>query len=1091
MKPDFVDNRDGNLLSKALNSHMEWLRQTYKEPVDLSIASGYFNPSGFSLVADELELLPKVRLLLGAEPTALPSKKQLVPGQPRGVEYEKEAVLSALKAHTEGLETDRNLLGFTREVDTSVKRLLEYLNSAKVEVRRYEKGFLHGKAYIFSTDEGVLVGSSNFTGAGLTSNLELNLGRYDPRPVEQVRKWYDDLWEESECFDLAAIYQARFEPYDPYLIYLKVLWELYGDEVGEEALDGVIRLTAFQKDGLFRARRILDKYNGVIFADGVGLGKTFIGGELIREAVREKRQRALLIAPAALRDGTWQRFSDRYQLYLECISYEELLADPQLGGNGIKSHLQDYPERYALIVIDEAHAFRNPDTRRARALRRLLQGDPPKKLVLLTATPVNNSLWDLYYLLMYFVGHDAVFADKGIISLKRRFDEAMGEDPYDLSPDVLFDVLDPTVVRRTRHFVKKYYPHDTIRGPDGEEILIRFPRPQVKAVNYNLQEASPSLLPEFAKALAPEDGPPELSMARYAPTQFLRDDLTDEQRTMLVREMAIVGLLRSSLLKRLESSAHSFAETLYRMIQNHNHFLQALKLGWVPKPEALVEWESLDSDEAFLGVLDRTESEPISQYDADALRDAVEGDISLLRRFEVMARGIGRDEDPKLKQLRKILVSIAKKAEKEGRTTDEVRNKRKVIVFSYFKDTIDWIEAWLRNVLETDKDLSCYRERMISVAGTETSGGISRVAAIFGFAPTSTEAPPGRDEDLFDVLLTTDVLAEGQNLQQCRNIVNYDLPWNPMRLVQRHGRIDRIGSPHTEVFIWCFFPDQQLDLLLGLEERIRQKLAQAAASVGVETEIIPQGATSEVVYAETRKEVEALRREDPSIFEDAGEDPHAHSGEEYRQDLRRGVEVHGETIKGLAWAVGSGFKSELDEKGYMFCARVGDRPFLRFVPSDLSEPIRDTLQCLKRITCEENTERELDEELLGGVYDAWELAREDIYTEWTLATDPKNLQPKVRRLFRLVAEHLRQHPPSGMSPPEVDEVIDTIEAPWGVRIERQIRSVFNDEHPNPVEKSNAVVDIIHELGLRPFIAPKPLPPIEEDEVALVCWMIVK
>src|SRR5205814_1548642 len=129
--------------------------------------------------------------------------------------------------------------------------------------------------------------------------------------------------------------------------------------------------------------------------------------------------------------------------------------------------------------------------------------------------------------------------------------------------------------------------------------------------------------------------------------------------------------------------------------------------------------------------------------------------------------------------------------------------------------------------------------------GDESADGVSREAAVFGFAPESSEAPPGSDEDLLDILVTTDVLAEGVNLQQGRNIINYDLPWNPMRLVQRHGRIDRIGSPHRDVFIRCFFPDERLEALLDLESRIRRKVAQAAASVGMEHEVIPGAAVSD------------------------------------------------------------------------------------------------------------------------------------------------------------------------------------------------------------------------------------------------------
>ena len=155
-------------------------------------------------------------------------------------------------------------------------------------------------------------------------------------------------------------------------------------------------------------------------------------------------------------------------------SFEELLNDRQLGGDG--RHLCYRPNDYAMVVVDEAHVFRNPDTRRAQALRRLLLGKPPKQLVLLTATPVNNSLWDLYYLLTLFIGHDAVFAERGIRSLKERFSEAAQENPDDLRPDMLFDVLDAVTVRRTRHFVRRYYPNDRIRGPGGVEMTGTVPR---------------------------------------------------------------------------------------------------------------------------------------------------------------------------------------------------------------------------------------------------------------------------------------------------------------------------------------------------------------------------------------------------------------------------------------------------------------------------------------------------------------------------------------------------------------------------------------------------------------------------------------
>jgi hypothetical protein len=328
------------------------------------------------------------------------------------------------------------------------------------------------------------------------------------------------------------------------------------------------------------------------------------------------------------------------------------------------------------------------------------------------------------------------------------------------------------------------------------------------------------------------------------------------------------------------------------------------------------------------------------------------------------------------------------------------------------------------------------------------------------------------------------------NLQQCRNIVNYDLPWNPMRLVQRHGRIDRIGSPHKRVFIRCFLPDRQLDELLDLVLRIHHKLAQAAASVGIESEVIPGSATADRVFGETREEIEKLRREEADLLETAGEDVHAHSGEEYRQELRRGIIERSEEMLGLPWGGGSGFVGLQD--GHFFCARVGERPFLRFVPAEGDELISDTLGCLRLVGCDPETERVLSEDMRVGAYGAWETARHDIYEKWTHATDPANLQPYVRPLFREIARHIEEHYPVGMTQDRIDEIVESVEAPWGLRHERVLREVWQTYQADPPSVlSEALIEKIRELGLQPFKAPKPLEPIEEEEVKLVCWMAVR
>jgi len=1110
LKPEFIDNRDGNTLAAALAAHLDWLAETYSRPLELSIATGYFNVEGFSLMADRLEGVPRLRLLLGAEPVPPPAVPERRPGEPRGEGFERRLVGEAIARNYRGLIHDRNRIQFTPEADAAIGRLIDLLESGRIEVRRYEHGFMHGKAYIFGDDEGVIAGSSNFTAAGITSNIELNLGRYDPTPVGLVKQWFDDLWREAADFDLAAIYRARFEEYDPYLIYLRVLWEMYGRELTDESgAEATFHLTTFQNDGVWRARRIMERYSGVLIADGVGLGKTFIAGELLNDTVRKQRQRALLISPAALRDGMWSTFLNDYQLFVENLSYEQLADERQLGGEG--DHLRNDANEYSLVLIDEAQAFRNPDTRRARALRRLLMGKPAKKLVLLTATPVNNSLWDLYYLLALFIGHDGVFADRGIRSLKERFREAEQEDPDELRPDMLFDVIDSVTVRRTRHFVKHYYEGEHIRTLGGEEVPVRFPTPHVRSLKYSLSDTLPGFFDELSEALAPadEEKEPLLTMARYCPSDYSRVVTPDES------QLALVGLIRTGLLKRFESSVHAFARTLETMLDNHRAFLEALELGYVPTPEALQEWTNIDNDEEWerLQALLTAGSEPVDKYDAGRLEAAVRSDLEILEGFHRQAAAISRAQDPKLKKLVDGLVEALEAAEADALSERDRRDKRKVIIFSYFADTVDWIQGYLEEVIADDERLAAYRGRIVSVAGQERRRGVSREKAVFGFAPRSTQAPPSLRDDKYDILITTDVLAEGVNLQQCRNIINYDLPWNPMRMVQRHGRIDRIGSPHDDVYLYCFFPDRELDLLLELENRIRRKLAQAAASIGIESEVIPGAATQEIVFAETREEIDRLAGEDASLLESAGEDPSAHSGEEYRQELRRALQSRRREIENLPWAAGSGIAQGV-EKGHFFCARVGERLLLRFVPLKRDEIERNTLRCLQKISCNEATPRHLPDDLKEATYAAWERARRDIYDEWTFATDPANIQPKIRPLFKRAAEHLRSHPPAGYSQEETDDAIEAIEAPWGIRQEREIRAVLDRTETaigsgegagaaddagetassgggsTAQEISEALMEKVQELGLQPFVQPEPLPVIDETEIHLVCWMAV-
>ncbi|WP_201294721.1 helicase-related protein [Nocardiopsis sp. FR4] len=1117
-RPEFATNapEKGETVAGAINTLLGGLRTRLVQPPDLAIATAYFNPGGFSLLAEELEQVGHVRLLLGAEPAQeQPQVRPLSRGakkrRRRGSGPTPE-VRRALEGHQRSLHQDRDLVGFTRETDARERRLVAWLREHPgVQVRRYEQGFLHGKAFLVETDTtGVIAGSSNFTYAGLARNNELNLGHYQPHVVGQVLDWFDRQWEAAVPYDLAALYEARWQPHQPWHVFLRMLHELYGADLEEDTQgDSRLGLTRFQADGVWRAKRILHRRRGVLIADEVGLGKTFLAGELIHEAVFERRQKVLIIAPATLRDATWRPFLREHNLAaVECVSFEELVAHIEDAGSH-NSALQD-PDQYAMVVVDEAHALRNDSTKRAAAVRRLLAGSVAKDLVELTATPVNNSLDDLHNLISYFATNDAEFADVGIPSLRAYFNRASALHPDDLSPEHLFDVLDEVAVRRTRRFVKNHYVGDKV-VINGREREISFPTCRVQRIDYNLDKLLPGIFDELATALGADthqdtdtvDGTATgvilerlgavLTMARYVPSRFKKTGAAEQY------EAQNAGLLRSNLLKRFESSAQAFEKTVGKMVESHALFLEALESGMVLTGKALGDWGDFAGEdiEEFLDSVDSQENVSSADgYDVERLREAVEADLALLQQFRTKVQAVDFHNDPKVAKLIEQLATIAREAEEEGIGEDDVRNKRKVLIFTYFSDTADYLDRALKHAITVNERLAAYRDRLVLVKGSDKA---NRSEAITGFAPMT--AGTGTEEDRYDVIVATDTLAEGVNLQQARHIINYDLPWNPMRLVQRHGRIDRIGSPHTEVFMRCFFPDEGLDAVLRLEERLQRKLKQAAASIGQDT-VLPNVAAVERVITDTRDQIERLRREESLLFADAGNS--SLSGEEYRRQLANEFQNPHvkDTVLGLPWGSGSGFHRPGADPGFVFCARIGDhsKPWLRYVPmnrdltvqvnpgEETAVVIDDVLSCLAQATPPSATaEPVLDERTYQAAFNAWEAAQEDILTQWKRQTDPLNLSPQVPKAMRDASALVKAH---GSFLEKQEELAQRLNAPYAPRIQREIRSILADQHTTDKEKARALHTFAESNGLTPPPRVQPLPPAEKEDIHLVCWIAI-
>jgi len=489
---------------------------------------------------------------------------------------------------------------------------------------------------------------------------------------------------------------------------------------------------------------------------------------------------------------------------------------------------------------------------------------------------------------------------------------------------------------------------------------------------------------------------------------------------------------------------------------------------------------------------------PAGDFDMRQLKDDVTRDRNILRALQREAAKIRPEDDPKLGALIEELVKIAEQAEREAADAIDAAQKRKVLIFSYFADTVTWIKPRLDTAVASDPRLSAYRGRITIVAGSAGGDNTSRDQAVHGFAPISTAAPAGQDQDLYDILVSTDVLAEGMNLQQCRHIVNYDMPWNPMRLVQRHGRIDRIGSPHPRAFLRTIFPHDRLDALLDLEGRILNKLAQAAASIGLETPPIERAAQGRQVFTEARDEIERLAAEDPSLFERGGTASASQSGEEYRQELRKALQKGAEQIKNLPWKAGSGMVKGKD-RGVFFCALIADRTYLRFVPASddwrpANTPDRPVLSelgtCLRMIECGPETPRRVDDQVSDAVYDFWAVAHEDIYAAWDRETDPANTQPKIRPLNRRVADFIRANIPQDIPDERVRRALDILESPWPRREEVMLRHWFEDGRDDGNAKARRLIAAIIDAGLEPFMAPPPLPPITTEDIQLVCWLAI-
>lgn len=1030
----------------------------------LAVATGYVNLEGLHRLAEILDGRP-VRLMIGAAP----EPGLGAPPPP----------IDRFQLQLRALRDERDFSRFPPS--RAAKRLAaveKWLQGPEIEVRRYTRQFLHGKAYLLGDADDprvALVTSANLTGAGLAANLELGLAHYQPNVAGQAIEWFDALWTEAVDFrgDLLSLLFPDPGLVDPAAVYLRALLELHPpepDDPERASRPTGLELAPFQRDGYERARAIARRHGGVIYADGVGTGKTEIGLAFIEERTKEDGVFALVIAPAQLKKR-WQERIRQAKLSAHVISFQELASDEQLAPDAKRRrrHLEVDKDAYRLILVDEAHALRNEDTSWYRAMERLLGGSA-KQAVLLTATPINNGLWDLYSMVMLFARHDRAFSAIGLDSVRGLFLAAGANerDPENLSPEVLYPLADAVSVRRDRTFIEKNYQDAVF--PDGTPV--RFPKPSLRTHRYDLDEAHPGLFESIADRID------ALTMARYRPSAF--DRLADEESA----EAQLAGLLKSGLLKRFESCWRACLATVEHMLAAHEAFLAAWERGEVLSREDLRQAAAEDFEGSGLAAwleqrLEGDGGRAAEEFDPE-FGPAVAGDRDRLAEIGAQLARLGREDDPKLALLVRLL---------------EESPAEKIAVFSTYGATVRYLDEKLPAKVGG-------RER-VTVIGGETTPD-ERTRALSRFAPNTVVRDGYEPADgEVDLLLSTDVLSEGQNLQQAQAVVSYDMPWNPQRVVQRNGRVIRLRSPHEEVFLATMLPEPgELERLLGLEARIQAKIKAASGIYGMESEVI-EGIES-TIEAELRNFAERLASGDPELARDAEEESGAFVGEELRRLIDRAlVEGEADRVSRLPWGIGACFRQAPGGRsrgapGIFFATRTppmadaerGYR-YWRYVELDGAEVVDGDLEILRRIDPHGGEPAEPEGIDLDAV---WQAAAESIVAQHNERADLRAGQEQIGPRQRWALGLLRD---PTVSLPFAAEKIDEADAALSVERSSAVRRALGEVQEEldaarltRDDAAAAVVRVVDEFGLR-AVEPPPLPEkIGSEDLGVVCWMAV-
>jgi superfamily II DNA or RNA helicase len=732
--------------------------------------------------------------------------------------------------------------------DNSITPAVRTLRMATVETKK-ASARNHSKLYV-DQNTGI-VGSSNLTRAGMLGQRELSLLQRRSDAVSRLRQWYDTQWTkaadaEREPFKdrlIDWLENARVELYAPFHPYAKALFERFRHRFLALAPSaGDVDLAIFQQEGRDAALSILAEHRCCIIADAVGMGKTFValGAVQRRAQTRPRNQRRVLVICPAQLEGVWEQAGVDQGVALHTESMETL-GQTTATETAAEERLRSLA-KYAIVIVDEAHNFRNPLANRFANLMRVLSDGPEdKEVLLLTATPINNGIGDLYSLYRLMTrDNDAFFQTTNLRmrSLKEFFKDV--EKNSASTTDLLLE----TMVCRSRLDIRH-------RQDAGEVIVIggkdvRFPNRRMTALNYSLSTSTTDLT-YLAIGAAIE----QLTLGAYNVEQYARRRDAQADQTY----QRLQALFKILLLKRLESSITAFVSTGERLLKFSDAVVTALRQGRKLTNE---DFRKLQQDftttlfgddddggeqsSAYLQAL--AEKDP-ANYDVARLGADVASDHALLEPLLKHARAIRGISDGKIARLKQVLASKLP--------------AEKVLLFTFYSDTA----AYIREQLTGDPAFmaSIRNARIEAITGKMRPADKSRI--VREFAPIANGKKDDLPKNPIQLLISTDVLAEGQNLQDCGYLINYDLHFNPVRMIQRNGRIDRLFSEHEEITIANFFPEEDLDAQLKIVTNLQTKIARIQENMPTDSSVI-----GEAVRVFSLDELRRTRAGDASVIDD-------------------------------------------------------------------------------------------------------------------------------------------------------------------------------------------------------------------------------